>query len=96
MLLPLVIFYVSTAYAAVAGHPQRNISWIDCSKNVPLVPGDTTFDPSTVDLNNLPTTLHCGQIEVPMDYSRPISPSNNITVGLAMYRPEKPKGALFL
>lgn len=70
------------------------IDWVDCSKNVP--------DPATylnvtgVDLNALPKTLHCGRITVPMDYSQPISATNNITLGLAMYRPGKPKGVIFL
>ncbi|KAK1763255.1 hypothetical protein QBC33DRAFT_248438 [Phialemonium atrogriseum] len=31
-----------------------------------------------------------------MDYSRPLSPNNTITLGLAMYRPAKPKGVLFI
>jgi hypothetical protein len=30
-----------------------------------------------------------------MDYDKPIGPKNNITLGLAMYRPEKPNGVLF-
>lgn len=30
-----------------------------------------------------------------MDYSRPISTTNNITLDLPIYRPEKPKGAIF-
>lgn len=70
------------------------IDWVDCSQNVP--------DPATflnvngVDLKALPSTLHCGRLTVPMDYSRPISASNNVTLGLAMYRPEKPKGVIFL
>jgi hypothetical protein len=32
-----------------------------------------------------------------MDYAKPISAENNITLGLAMYRPnKKPEGAIFL
>jgi hypothetical protein len=30
-----------------------------------------------------------------MDYSRLFSKTNMITLGIAMYRPSKPKGALF-
>jgi hypothetical protein len=72
----------------------QSIDWVDCSQNVP--------DPATflnitgVDLSALPPTLHCGRIEVPMDYSQPISASNNITLGLAMYRPANPEGVIFL
>lgn len=72
----------------------QSIKWVNCSQNVP--------DPATylnvtgVDLNALPKTLHCGRITVPVDYSQPLGTSNNITLGLAMYRPEKPKGVIFL
>jgi hypothetical protein len=81
-----------TALATIAS--AQSIEWVDCSQNVP--------DPATylnvtgVDLNALPSTLHCGRITVPMDYSHPISPSNNITLGLAMYRPKSPRGVIFL
>ncbi|KAF7969925.1 hypothetical protein HWV62_25528 [Athelia sp. TMB] len=43
---------------------------------------------------SLPINLHCGLLVVPMEYSKPISSSNNITLGFAMRRPEKPKGLL--
>lgn len=71
---------------------QSSIEWIDCRKQVPL-----SVDPTAFDLDNLPTTLHCGRITVPMDYSKPISAQNNITLALAMYRPEKrPQEVVFL
>lgn len=69
----------------------KPIRWVDCSEHVP-----STLDLTGVNLNNLPPTLHCGQLDVPMDYSRPLSPNNTITLGLAMYRPAKPKGVLFV
>jgi hypothetical protein len=31
-----------------------------------------------------------------MDYNEPMSANNKITLGLAMYRPVKPKGVLFV
>ncbi|KPM41125.1 hypothetical protein AK830_g5432 [Neonectria ditissima] len=49
-----------------------------------------------VDLSNLPEALYCGRLDVPMDYSKPKSPENMITLGLAMYRPHKPQGVLFV
>lgn len=71
-----------------------SINWVDCSQNVP---SNATFLNTTgVNLSALPSTLHCGRIEVPMDYSKPISAENNITLGLAMYRPKNPRGVIFL
>ncbi|PMD32000.1 hypothetical protein L207DRAFT_441349 [Hyaloscypha variabilis F] len=73
--------------------PSSNIRWIDCTKNVPQ--SSQYFNTSAINLSNLPSTLHCGQIDVPMDYSKPFCETNMITVALGMYRPTKPKGALF-
>lgn len=67
------------------------IQWVNCTEHVPLpLQGtDTLPDP-------LPTTLHCGLLAVPMDYSKPISGQNNITIGFAMHRPPNPVGLLNL
>jgi hypothetical protein len=73
---------------------SSKIKWVECSKNVPNVPG--ALDLTGFDLANLPSTLQCGQIEVPMDYAKPFGASNKITLGLAMHRPTKPKGVIFL
>ncbi|KAH8654995.1 hypothetical protein BGZ60DRAFT_546624 [Tricladium varicosporioides] len=81
--------------AAVDLNHGNLIRWHDCSKSVPKGTGSTSFNESMVDLTNLPSTLHCGTIDVPMDYSHPLSTNNTITLGLAMYRPECPKGAIF-
>jgi hypothetical protein len=73
----------------------QSINWVDCSQNVPEPA--TGLNISGVDLSALPSTLHCGRVDVPMDYSKPINASgNNITLGLAMYRPPNPKGVIFL
>ncbi|KIW91189.1 uncharacterized protein Z519_08084 [Cladophialophora bantiana CBS 173.52] len=77
-------------FPLAAASPQ--ILWTDCRQHVPP---RTVFDSTGVDLQDLPSTLKCGQIVVPMDYSRPLSESNNITLGLAMYRPIQPKGIIF-
>ncbi|KAH0846036.1 alpha/beta-hydrolase [Fonsecaea pedrosoi] len=74
-----------------AAHPE--ILWTDCSEHVP--PSDV-FNATGVDLQHLPSTLKCGRLVVPMDYSKPLSESNNITLGLAMHRPVQPKGVIFL
>jgi hypothetical protein len=44
----------------------------------------------------LPLTLHCGQLDVPMDYSKPIGDSNTITLGFTMYRPNNSQGLINL
>lgn len=74
-----------------AANPE--IIWVDCQDHVPPV---DVFDPTGVDFENLPSTLKCGQIVVPMDYSHPLDTCNNITLGLAMHRPDNPKGVIFL
>ncbi|KAE9401104.1 hypothetical protein BT96DRAFT_880708 [Gymnopus androsaceus JB14] len=66
----------------------QEIQWVNC----------TDFVPSTLVQSELPsplpTTLHCGNLVVPMDYSKGISPSNNITISFAMRRPDNPKGLI--
>lgn len=83
-------------FARVAPQPPPSIRWVDCAENVPGPSTTSTLNISAIDLSNLPSTLHCGQLEVPMDYSKPMSELNMITLGLAMYRPTNPKGVLFL
>jgi hypothetical protein len=103
LLLKAVILSLSSAAVLAdvrAGKQHGNphsIRWVDCARNVPVstTPTGGSFNASTVDLTKLPSTLHCGQIDVPMDYSKPFCDDNKITLGLAMYRPLKPKGPLF-
>lgn len=87
----LIIALSWTLAAAPLVVDSNTIKWVNCRKHVP-----TTLDTSEVDLAKLPSTLHRGQIDVPMDYTEPMSASNKITLGLAMYRPVKPKGVLFV
>ena len=76
-----------------ASVPFSGIRWVDCAKNVPQ--SSQSFNTSLIDLTNLPSNLRCGQIDVPMDYSKPFCSTNMITLGLGMHRPSKPKGAVF-
>jgi hypothetical protein len=69
---------------------SESIQWVDCAKNVPQ-PLQGIELPAT-----LPSTLHCGRLDVPMDYTRPISSSNKITVGFSMYRSSNPQGLINL
>ena len=66
------------------------IKWVNCAEHVP-----ETLDTTGIDLKTLPPTLQCGQIVVPMNYAKPIGAENNITLGIAMYRPQNPKGVIF-
>ncbi|KAI0376119.1 hypothetical protein F5Y04DRAFT_293194 [Hypomontagnella monticulosa] len=89
--------FLAVAWHGVASYAQPDIShsnhirWVKCSENVP-----STLDRTGVDLLNLPSNLHCGQISVPMDYGRPQGPNNTITLSLAMIKPSRPKGVLFV
>ncbi|KAF2812960.1 alpha/beta-hydrolase [Mytilinidion resinicola] len=89
--LPLRLAYLCAVLVGAAS--THYIDWVDCSKHVP--PPATFLNTTNVNLSSLPQTLHCGRINVPMDYSKPIGVNNNITLGLAMYRPANPKGVIF-
>ena len=84
----MFFLYVSFFLLALRAVGQK-INWINCTDQPP----NQYY--SSINETDLPSTLKCGQILVPMDYSRPISPTNNITLGLAMYRPTNPKGVVF-
>ncbi|KAK3070243.1 hypothetical protein LTR53_010784 [Teratosphaeriaceae sp. CCFEE 6253] len=89
----LLLAFGGTAIAHPLFHPK--ITWVDCHNNVPSVLSQG-FPTDNFSAAALPSTLHCGQIQVPVDYSKSIhADGNQITVGLAMYRPRKPKGVLF-
>ncbi|KAI0813225.1 hypothetical protein GGR55DRAFT_703220 [Xylaria sp. FL0064] len=68
-----------------------SIEWLDCHAHVP-----STLTLNSTERMSLPETLRCGQISVLMDYSRPYSYANSITLGIAMHRPQKAKGAIFV
>jgi hypothetical protein len=68
----------------------NDIRWVDCAKNVPAPLLGMNFT------SPLPLTLHCGQLDVPMDYSKPIGDSNTITLGFTMYRPNNSQGLINL
>lgn len=77
----------------VPGHltaSAQKIRWVNCTTCVPE-PLQSIALPTA-----LPTNLHCGLLTVPMDYSKSISSSNNITLAFAMRRPENPQGLLNL
>jgi hypothetical protein len=90
MMLSISWLLLASLFAAAPTH-QSAIRWFDCRDQLPQ-----SVPLEGVDLTNLPEALKCGRIDVPMDYKRPMGSHNNITLGLAMYRPRNPKGVIFL
>ncbi|KAJ7676684.1 hypothetical protein DFH06DRAFT_612669 [Mycena polygramma] len=93
-LLLLNGFTVSYATPAVVSEERKAlvIRWVDCHNKLPdeLAPAlnltGTTFP------GPIPSNLFCGEIDIPMDYTKPFNAAtNNITIGLAMNRPPNPK-----
>ncbi|KAG0646648.1 hydrolase [Hyphodiscus hymeniophilus] len=98
--VPLLLSSASIFVEARHGKPHGFvpiIRWVDCAEYVPesTVEGGGSFNASTVDLQNLPSTLNCGRLHVPMDYSKPFCDENKITLGVATYRPASPKTHVF-
>ena len=93
--LPYIMLYCVLAFVLAQLVQSRElepcIQWIDCRDQVPV-----TLDTTNINMDRLPDTLHCGNLAVSMDYGRPIGEHNNITLGLAMYRPKGPRGVIFL
>jgi hypothetical protein len=92
-LLIYISLLASLCTALPGPHLKRTgwtIQWIDCASHVPQ-PLKNTSLPAT-----LPSTLHCGHLNVPMDYSEPMSDNNTITLGFSMYRPQNSQGLINL
>lgn len=98
----LLLKGVSSAYGRSSNYdPSAEVQWVDCSLNVPqplqLALNITTWDTdSNPDLPPLPSSLKCGRIDVPMDYTQAFDDNNKIIVGFAVYRPVQPSGVVFL
>ncbi|KAJ7784932.1 hypothetical protein DFH07DRAFT_907611 [Mycena maculata] len=72
---------------------NHTIRWLDCYDRIPTTMQEefnvTTSTP-------IPSSLRCGKLDVPLDYSRPFDPNtNNITIGFAMNRPSNPQGVIY-
>ncbi|KAJ7631580.1 hypothetical protein DFH06DRAFT_1479849 [Mycena polygramma] len=90
LLLPLLLCLTRCTVALIpTGHrTDQTIRWIDCHDKVPdglqsgLNVTGATFT------GTIPAGLFCGEMDVPMDYTKPFdAATNNITIGLAMNRP---------
>ncbi|KAJ7121509.1 hypothetical protein C8R44DRAFT_786373 [Mycena epipterygia] len=76
------------SYSYALSQSSNAIRWVDCANNVPVPLQGMNFT------SPLPSTLHCGQLDVPMNYSKPIDDSNTITLGFTMYRPNNSQGLI--
>ncbi|KAJ7924150.1 hypothetical protein B0H13DRAFT_1602008 [Mycena leptocephala] len=103
-LLPLILF-ISTATASAiprADRTNQTIRWVDCHDKVPDAIAPESIPPTynvtggTI-TGPLPANLFCGEMDVPMDYTKPFDAvTNNITIGFAMNRPQKRAQGLIL
>lgn len=78
------------SYSYALPQSSNAIKWVDCANNVPVPLQGMNFS------SPLPSTLHCGQLDVPMNYSNPIGDANTITLGFTMYRPNNSQGLINL
>ena len=86
----IILAFSGFSAALPGGKYHQGIQWVDCASNVPS-PLQGTQLPA-----ELPSTLHCGRLDVPLDYTQPIGENNTITLGFSMYRPKHPRGLINL
>ncbi|KAJ7908981.1 hypothetical protein B0H13DRAFT_2494561 [Mycena leptocephala] len=99
-LLPLFLLLqtLTPITATVLPCPDRKnqtIRWVDCHDKVPEPLESSLNLTGTTFTGTLPSNLFCGEMDVPMDYTKPFDAvSNNITIGFAMNRPAKRSSGL--
>ena len=89
-----LLLLTESVIAASLAHSLPRIDWVDCQNNVPTVLSQIVPN-NTFSTSSLPSTLHCGHTDVPVDYASTTGDGEKITLGLAMHRPKDPKGLLF-
>ncbi|KAJ7631585.1 hypothetical protein DFH06DRAFT_698107 [Mycena polygramma] len=90
LLYPLFVFLASSTAAVIprADRTNQTIRWVDCHDKVPDGLQSALNVTGTTFTGTIPTGLFCGEMDVPMDYTKPFdATSNNITIGFAMNRP---------
>ncbi|KAF7362951.1 hypothetical protein MVEN_00646400 [Mycena venus] len=101
-LLPLLVLLALTAGTAAStiSSTQRKaqtIRWVDCHDKVPDPVASALNATGGIFTGNIPANLFCGEMDVPMDYTKPFDAvKNNITIGFAMNRPAKRASGLIL
>ncbi|KAJ7663268.1 hypothetical protein DFH06DRAFT_1042439 [Mycena polygramma] len=90
LLYPLFVFLASSTAAVIprADRTNQTIRWVDCHNKVPDGLQSALNVTGTTFTGTIPTGLFCGEMDVPMDYTKPFdATTNNITIGFAMNRP---------
>ncbi|KAK7043406.1 Alpha/Beta hydrolase protein [Favolaschia claudopus] len=79
------------------GRTNQTIRWVDCHDRVPEPIEPVLNITGSTFVGDLPPNLFCGEMDVPMDYSKPFNAKhNNITIGFAMTRPSKRASGLVI
>ncbi|KAJ6486969.1 hypothetical protein C8R45DRAFT_1145694 [Mycena sanguinolenta] len=95
--LPLLVFLRTSNAAAVLGCSDDTIRWVDCHERLPDLTAEELNITSPTFPGTLPSNLHCGEMDVRMDYTKPFNANtNNITIGFAMLRPAQHASGLIL
>ncbi|KAJ7867867.1 hypothetical protein B0H13DRAFT_2351749 [Mycena leptocephala] len=92
LLLVLEVLTARTAASAIASAQckAQTIRWVDCHDKVPDPVASALNATGGIFTGNIPANLFCGEMDVPMDYTKPFDAvKNNITIGFAMNRPAK-------
>ncbi|KAF7362815.1 hypothetical protein MVEN_00631300 [Mycena venus] len=103
-LLPLLVLQIlsSTSTTTASALPcterkAKTIRWVDCHHKVPEPLQSVLNSTGETFTGNLPANLFCGEMDVPMDYTKPFDTvKNNITIGFAMNRPAKRASGLII
>ncbi|KAJ6486961.1 hypothetical protein C8R45DRAFT_1074725 [Mycena sanguinolenta] len=95
--LPFLVFFQTSSptSATPTSRTKQTIRWVDCRDRVPdpVAKAANLTGPTWV--GALPLNLHCGEMDVPMDYTREFDQvTNNITIGFAMTRPVPPAAVM--
>ena len=85
----LISILLLASLCAALPYLQSTIQWLDCASHVPQ-PLKNALLPVT-----LLSTLPCGRLNVPMDYSEPISENNTITLGFSIVLRLPPLNLIF-
>ncbi|KAJ7017861.1 hypothetical protein C8F04DRAFT_1405477 [Mycena alexandri] len=96
-LLSLQAYQLTNAAAVPSPKVGTNqtIRWVDCREKVPQ-PIESSLNVTSTNFNGtLPSTLFCGEMDVPLDYTQAFdAATNKITIGFAMNRPAKHSSGL--
>ncbi|KAJ7246158.1 hypothetical protein B0H12DRAFT_768573 [Mycena haematopus] len=89
-LLALLYTLTPASCLSLPRRTNQTIRWVDCHDKVPEPIESALNLTDTVFTGTLPANLFCGEMDVPMDYTKAFDAvHNNITIGFAMNRPAR-------